>query len=317
VRALRHAACDCALAVTVPSVAGGQTLALGDIVDRIQTGARIAGLSTTNPSASLMIDSLAAYFARMDARPLTLDELSDIFGRRRERLATVARWNRDRVALFGNQAFVDSLVQLTRLANVSLQPVLRPKVSASTFDSLWRPLDSLGTLVRARARADNQEKLRRFEIKYGPASPHLNVAEVGLNYGAQLVLGPWFLPSTDGWPSPNEIVASYRTTDLTAAQSAAAHLTARVVSSAQLGLRRYSFDVGCGKGRFADLVHPCQSSGGLFLMGPSDAPLARIWGAGSRGGVYLARGGYHAGVVLGGEKRLVFGADHQILPYLF
>jgi hypothetical protein len=227
----------------------------------------------------------------------------------------VARWNRQ-VPQF-ELGFVDSLVALNTVAHGALQRALMEKLTRESLDSLYKPIDDFGAQVLIKARAANQEKLRRFYIKYGPASPHLNLAEVGINYLGQLFI-PGLLPSADGMPSPYELVATYRTTDLTAAHSDAGHLTGRVVTTAQAGVRMYGFSETCGKGgRFVELIDPCQSSAGAFFMGPRDAPLAKLWGSGQRAGFYLARGKYHLGYVFGAEKRLVFGVDQQLVPYVF
>jgi hypothetical protein len=281
----------------------------------LKAGESIVAFSTTTPVVAKRLDGLELYFRNAGAMDLTLDELTDVYTRRRADLSTVARWNRH-VPQF-EPGFVDSLVALNTVAHGALQRALMEKLSRESLDSLYKPIDDFGTQVLVKARAANQEKLRRFYIKYGPESPRLNLAEVGINYLGQLFI-PGLLPSEDGMPSPYELVATYRTTDLTAAQSDAGHVTGRVVASAQVGLRMYGFSETCGKGgRFVDLLDPCHSSAGAFLMGPRDAPLQRLWGSGQRAGVYLARGKYHLGYVFGAEKRLVIGVDQQLVPYVF
>ena len=304
-----------ALASTASAHAQAPAATLADIFARLKAGEAITGFESASPVVARRLSGLEAYFTSMNAMGLTLDELTDMYTHRRADLATVARWDRQAPALA--PGLVDSLVALNTVAHGQLLTALQGRMSRDSLDVLYKPIDDFGTLVLVKARAANQEKLRRFYVKYGPQSPHLNLAEVGLNYLGQLFI-PGLLPSEDGWPTPYELVATYRTTDLTAAQSNAGHLTGRVVTTAQLGVRMYGFSESCGKGgRFADLMNPCQSSAGAFLMGPRDAPLARVWGSGLRGGVYVARGKYHVGYVAGAEKRVVFGVDQQIVPYVF
>jgi len=315
-RALRRTCATVALALAGATTAHAQTQAtLGDIFARLKVGESLVGFSTTTPAVAQRLAGLELYFRNADAMGMTLDQLTDVYTRRRADLSTVARWNRQ-VPQF-EMGFVDSLVALNTVAHGALQRALMEKLTRESLDSLYKPIDDFGAQVLIKARAANQEKLRRFYIKYGPDSPHLNLAEVGINYLGQLFI-PGLLPSADGMPSPYELVATYRTTDLTAAHSDAGHLTGRVVTTAQAGVRMYGFSETCGKGgRFVELIDPCQSSAGAFFMGPRDAPLSKLWGSGQRAGFYLARGKYHLGYVFGAEKRLVFGVDQQLVPYVF
>jgi len=288
---------------------------LGDIFARLKEGEAIVGFAVSTPTVARRLSGLEVYFKSAKTMGLTLDELTDVYTHRRADLPTIARWDRD--APFLAPGLVDSLVALNVVAHGQLLTALQGRLSRDSLNVLYKPIDDFGTQVLTKAQAANQEKLRRFYVKYGPESPQLNLAEVGLNYLGQLFI-PGLLPSADGWPTPYELVATYRTTDLTAAQSDAGRLTGRVVTTAQLGVRMYGFSEDCGQGgRFVQLVNPCQSSLGAFLMGPRDAPLARVWGSGVRGGVYVSRGKYHVGYVLGAEKRVVFGVDQQMVPYVF
>jgi hypothetical protein len=317
IRAMRRVSTAALLALTCAASARAQgtTATLADIFARLKEGETIVGLATSSPALARRLSGFESYFTSVKAMDLTLDELTDAYTHRRADLPTIARWDRD--APFLAPGLVDSLVALNIVAHGQLLAALQGRLSRDSLNVLYKPIDDFGTQVLVKAKAANQEKLRRFYVKYGPGSPQLNLAEVGLNYLGQLFI-PGLLPSEDGWPTPYELVATYRTTDLTAAQSDAGHLTGRVVTTAQLGVRMYGFAEDCGKGgRFVQLVNPCQSSVGAFLMGPRDAPLARVWGSGLRGGVYVSRGKYHLGYVGGAEKRVVIGVDQQMLPYVF
>ena len=317
-RAVRRMCLGAALGLSSAQGAQAQVPAaptLADIFARLRAGEELVGFAAASPLLDRRIAALESYFRRANAIDWTLDQLTDVYTHRRADLPTVARW--DRHAPYLDPGLVDSLVVLNTIAHGQLLAALQARLSRPSLDSLYKPIDDFGTMVLVKAKAANQEKLRRFYVKYGPGSPQLNLAEVGLNYLGQLFI-PGLLPSVDGWPTPYELVATYRTTDLTAAQSDARHLTGRVVTTAQLGVRMYGFGENCGMGgRFAQLTNPCQSSVGAFLMGAQDAPLKRVWGSGVRGGFYLARGKYHLGYVVGGEKRVVFGVDQQVIPYIF
>ena len=307
-----------ALAQRSPATASAtSSFTLGDVIARLQAGAAIVGLSTTNPPVSKTLDSLGRVLSDEHATGLSLDQVADLFTRRSPKIGTVARWNRDPCAPTATACFYGELVDLLRIAHGSLEQALHERLSKDSLNVLYAPVDQLGTVVLQRAGADNQEKLRRYGVKYGANSPQLNVAEVGLNYLAQLAV-PGFLPSADGWPSPFEIVADYRPWDLTAAQSASAHLTARAVATTLAGLRVYNFGASCGGGGvLADLLHPCESSGGAFLLAPQDQPLSRTWGPDMRLGAYFSRGKYHVGFVFGPNPRIALGIGTQLLPYIF
>lgn len=318
--------CAILVAVLAGAAAGAQqpeqpsaapSFTLGDVLTRLQAGAAIVDLSTTNPPLSRELDSLAHFFVTVHATSLSLDQVADLYTRRSPRIGTVARWDRNPCAPAATSCFYNALVGLLRVAHGSLEQSLQARLPKDSLDALYRPIDELGTRVLQRAGADEQEKLRRYAVKYGPSSPQLNVAEVGLNYLAQLGI-PGFLPSADGWPSPYEIVAAYRPLDLTAAQSASAHLTAQAVAATLAGLRVYRFGASCGGGGvLADLVRPCESSAGAFLLAPRDEALFRTWGPDTRVGAYLSRGKYHVGYVFGANPRVVLGIGAQILPYIF
>ena len=229
-RALRHACMGVALAFVAASSARAQKseATLGDIIHRLRVGESFVNFATTTPVVAKRLDGLDLYFRNAGAMGMTLDQLTDAYTHRRADVSTVARWYRH-VPQF-ETAFVDSLVALNTVAHGSLQAALMATLSRPAMDSLYKPIDDFGTQVLVKARAANQEKLRRFYIKYGPDSPRLNLAEVGINYLGQLFI-PGMLPSEDGLPSPFELVATYRTTDLTAAKDDSGDLTGRVVTT--------------------------------------------------------------------------------------
>jgi hypothetical protein len=316
-RHVRHACAGLAYVLASAQVARAQTFTLGDIFDRLRTGEQIVDFARTHPAVDRRITVLEAYVVSQNAMGIGLDSLTAIYTRDKADFATVLRWNRDQVALTLPGGFVDSLAQISVMAHGSLMNELAAKIGKDSLDVLYKPIDTFLQKVHENRLAANQEKLRRFSVKYGPDSPHLNLVEAGLNYVGQLIL-PGLLLGHEGAPSPFELVATYRTTDLTASQSATERTKLRMVTSAQLGLRWYNFAPGCGQGgKMQELLHPCHISGGAFLMGPSDTPLAKFWGSGRRAGAYGAWGGYHMGYVAGAEKRLVFGLDTQVLPYVF
>ena len=323
-RALRCAALAilCSAAAVFPARAQGFTL--GDIFERMRAGEAIVGFAAAHPQLDARITVLESYMRSQGAMGMGLDSLGMLYSGLAPEYATVLRWNRDafsrdsvatRAVL--PPGFKDSLVQLNIVAHGTLQRELEARIGADSLNVLYRPVDQFLDDVLRHGVARNGETLRRFAVKYGPDSPHLNLLEAGLNYAGQLLLPGVFLGSSGG-PSPWEMVAAYRTTDLTVSSTATQASKLRVVTSAQLGMRWYNFAVGCGEGsQVHQLLHPCHAAAGAFVMGPADTPLAQLWHDGQRAGAYGAWGNYHVGFVLGQEKRVVFGLDTQVLPYIF
>lgn len=285
---------------------------LRDVFVNLRAAADRVNFASSNAASDAHMRALESYFDRVRLLDASLGQVIDVYVGRAMDLPTIAGWNRDRWSV----GIVDSITTVRLIANGELYPMLRDKLPKSARDSLWPPLDTLQDKLTAVQLAANKDNLRRFFIKYGPDAPRLNAAEVLLNYVAQLWI-PGFLPSVNGRPTPNELVATYRTTDLTATRGTSGPFQARVVTSAQLGLRRYNFGVDCGTGRFADLLRPCQQSAGGFLVGRGDTPLNNPWQLRHRGGVYWARGKYHVGAIFGSDRQFVFGVDQQLLPYIF
>jgi len=295
----------------------------GDLFASVRSGVAVSGLEATRPASAKHLVDLERYFTGAETMGLSLEQLGKLYSPGPRDIAIVSRWNRRQVGGVALPGFTDSLTTLNRLIHSELEPALQAKLAGDSLDRLFKPVDELGTIILRNARDANQEKLRRLSAKYGPGSPQLNVVEVALNYIAQLK-SPVFSPSPDGWTSPYEIVATYRSTDLTGSKAASKTGTdttfrAHVVTTAQLGVRKYNFAPNCGTGhRLSELINPCQSSFGAFLMGPTDSPLLSPLALSTRGGVYHTRGKYHfAGVVFGPGKRFVFGLDQQVLPYIF
>ena len=290
---------------------------LEDILVSLHRAAVEIRFDTVNAKANRILDSLTALLRGAKATTLSIPQLVDIIEHNRAGLAAVARWDPQHYTLWTQPWFDSTLTALRQIANTSLAGAMPARLASGRVNDLLAPIDALGNAIRAAGQANNQEKLRRYEVKYGPGSQRLNAVEVGLNYLGQLWL-PGLRPSGDGWPSPYELVASYRTTELTATQAADEKLSVRMVSAMQLGLRRYNFGESWGVGGpLRRFLKPADASAGFFLMGPRDEPLARAWGSDTRAGAFLGWGTMHAGYVFGSHPRFVIGTGKQVLPYLF
>jgi hypothetical protein len=161
----------------------------------------------------------------------------------------------------------------------------------------------------------NQEILRRLARKYGPGSAKLNALETVAAYGLQRVGAKGFgVNATTGYPGPLEVVAAYTATYLTRSDD-----KTRLVSAAELGLRRYFFreSWGTGSGRLAWL-RPSYMSFGVAIAGDSDEPLSSPFSGKQRYGGFLGWGDMKvAYLMMGSNKRLLITQQLQVIPWVF
>ena len=314
----RDAWAGAVLLVLVAGAAGAQeppalpAYTLDSIVTSLHRAASVAGLSG---DAAARLDSLTRELrARPGAMELTVAQLAGVVTGMKAGLSGVARWNTD-VARYATQpAFRDALLRLARVGSSSIEPGLEDRgLPNAEIRALLAPLSALHAATLRMSQAWNEEKLRRFELKYGPDAPTLNALEVLLNYGAQWI--PPLAPRKDGAPNPLEIVAAYRTLDVAVAEGMD---TARMVATVQLGVRRYFWNAEWGTGsRWQRLLRPRHASAGVILLGPSEKPFVRAWGPDHRRGVFLGWGALHAAYVLESPRRILVGTGKQLVPYAF
>ena len=225
---------------------------------------------------------------------MTIDQLAAIVTKTHPTIGDVARWNPQPHPAWAEPWFYDALVRLRRIANAAgtgIGPRLVTAFGASVADHFIAPMDELETKILAFAQAKNAEKLRRYEIKYGPESARLNIAEVLINY---IVARPsWspLAPGEDG-PSPFELVGMYTTSDLTGSRSDD-KFHPHVIGGAYTGVRYYRFRRGPMNtlGRIkAFLVAAASWRVGAFFIGSTDPSLISPFGNGHRTGGFLEWG---------------------------
>jgi hypothetical protein len=310
-----------AISLAAPRAVGAQevggSLTLGDILDSLHRAADVVHLATVQPQAGVVLDSLTHVLDNARARGLTVSELTAVIEQQDLGFRTVARWDAEVYRVLAQDGFRQALIGLQQIAMTVLRPLLSAQLPETAVRTLFAPISALGSAILQHGREGNQERLRRYEVKYGPTAPRLNIGEVALNYAAQRWL-PGFKASADGLPSPYELVTAYRTAELTATRDSGQSMRAHFVSGAQLGFRRYNFDPNWGTGgKLAQLIRPGDSSLGMYVVAPRDLPLQRVWGSGVRGGAFVGWGGVHAAYVFGKPQRIIFGNSLQILPYMF
>ena len=292
---------------------------LDDVLTALRRGADTLDLARVNPVQSQALDSVSIMFRTAGAAALTIDHLAAIITKTHPTIGDVARWNPQQHAAWADPWFYDALVRLRRIANAAgtgIGPRLVAAFGPSVADHFIAPMDELETKILQSAQAKNAEKLRRYEIKYGPESARLNIAEVLINY---IVARPsWspLAPGEDG-PSPFELVALYTTSELTGNRSDD-KFHAHVIGGAYTGVRYYRFGASTEPaGWIKTFLAPQHVAIGAFFIGSTDRTLISPFENGHRTGGFLEWGAARAGVTVGDEWRVVIGFGKQILPYLF
>ncbi len=253
---LRLAAASAALVALAPTVGAAQAVRFDTATAHAYTIDALIGASRTSatlvrgvPAAARALEIVDRILARVD-RPAVTRLPLDVLARSQVRAGDAPQATFGQVARFrrrevvpglgaGDAADLDSLTRLTVAELQRAMEARQPPVPDDSIDTILAPLTALHLNELQVSIAQSLEKLNRFERKYGPDSPRLNVVEVGLNYVAQWV--PLFKPNTEGWPSRFELVTSYVPLYLTVVDG-----NARPVTIAELGLRSYFWQRGWG-----------------------------------------------------------------------
>jgi len=317
-----------ALVLSAAQVATAQTGAarqtesytLEDVLTSLRRGADTLGLASVNPAQNRALDSVSAMLRAADATGLSIDALASFITKTHPSFSDVARWSPQAKAAWAEPWFYDALVRLRRIANAAgsgIGPQLVAKFGAAVADRFIAPMDELETKVLQNAQAVNAEKLRRYEIKFGPESARLNIAEVIVNYLVERPSWSPLAPDENG-PSPLELVTSYSTSGLTASHSLDNKVRAHLVAGAHAGFRFYRFNDKLVAGNaLQNFISPRYFGAGAFFMGSQDRTLISPLETGHRTGGFLDWGAARAGFTLGKDWRIVLGVGKQILPYLF
>jgi len=286
---------------------------LEDMLVALRKAADEVHFATVDSSANHTLDSLTKVLRSSGATRLSVDALAAISLHDRAQLHVIARASPQRYASWSQPWFATALVGVRQIANTPLMKVLVDQKTKEDVGALIEPLSALHTAIVRHAQSANEEKLRRYEWKYGPNAPRLNGPEVVLNYLAQWI---WpFVPHADG-PSPFEVVVSYSTTGVTIVHKAGDEYVARMVATTHLGVRHYRFGWGEG-GLLSRLVKPRTTAIGLMAMSTRDEPLTTPFKGAQRVGVFLEWGGIRTAVAMGKERRVVVGRRNALIPYLY
>ncbi len=304
------AACALVAASALPSAsARGQTLTLGDLVGATELARRVADFPRVDPAT----DAILARNVDRLARSLVLARpLADVVGEAsRPDLLGRARWRQRRYDFRLPDSLGAVLDTMLLVVNGELRDALQSRATPAEIDRIRAPFDSLQDAQLRRSLDESAERLRRFEIMYGPGSVKLNAVEAVLNYASQFLPGFGVDPSAG--PRPFELVAAYTSTYLTAVEG-----DARAVSAGEAGVRMYIFARGWGgDGGMKAVLMPRHVAAGWAFTGPGDVAMQAPWREGGRSGPFLAWGDIKVAYITGREKRLLVTRQLQMIPLVF
>jgi hypothetical protein len=190
--------------------------------------------------------------------------------------------------------------------------IARPDTTVSA--TIERRVQAVRHADLVRAQREGLARLRRYEVKYGPGSPRLNVVEVLLNAGLQRL--SVFAPGKNG-PSPYEALLAYSTSYATIDRRD----DTRPVSVLEAGVRRYTFGWDPdSRSVWARMLKPRYGSLGVAIAERRDGALRwPLSGAGetSRVGPFLTWGDLKVAVLLGPDSRFLLSRQMHLLPNLF
>jgi hypothetical protein len=211
-------------------------------------------------------------------------------------------------------AVLDTIVMVV---NGEMRRALAGRATEEEIARIRAPFDSLLDSQLARSLQESAEKLRRFEIMYGPGSVRLNMLETGLNYVAQWL--PGFGVDPQAGPRPFEIVAAYAPSYFTFRDG-----DARMISAAETGIRMYMFgrrDDAAGSddmaSRIAALLRPRHVAAGWAFTGPDDIALQNPWRSRTRSGPFLSWGDIKIAYMTGKDARVLVTRQLRFVPLMF
>lgn len=281
-----------------------RTATLGSLVRAGRAGDSLARFRQTDTLAHAFFDRILDRLSRPALDSVKLQLLADHYVSFR----TVLRKQKTPLVSPLEAAALDTLAMLMEQ---SLPGALNPILGRDSTARLLDPLDAFNAARRSRSMAESNEKLKRFERKYGPGSPVRNGIEVGLNYVAQFV--PLFQPNAEGWPSRVELIASYVPTYVSVPTNEA---KSRPVTVAEVGPRLFIWKPGWG-GAKGGVLRPGFVSFGVAVAGERDGALVSPFKGTSRFGGFFGWGNAKVAVIGGHAPRLLVTHTVHVIPFVF
>jgi hypothetical protein len=302
------------VALLLPQQGRAQQLTLGDIVASSEYARRVSDFASRQPAVdAILVRNLSRLTSsKVLDRPLNMVAgeamKPGLLGRAKERQRAFDYQLPDSLP-----AVLDTIVMVV---NGELRRAMAGRATDAEVARIRAPFDSLLDAQLARSLQESAEKLRRFEIMYGPGSVRLNMLETGLNYVAQFI--PGFGVDARTGPRPFEIVAAYAPSYFTLNDG-----DARMVSAAETGIRMYMFgkrsetstnDVA---DKLAAVLRPRHVAAGWAFTGPEDVALQNPWKSRSRSGPFISWGDIKVAYVTGKNARFLVTRQLRFVPLVF
>jgi hypothetical protein len=291
-------------------------ITLDSVLVALHAGDSVINFAALDPARHHALDSLTILLRELRASDLSIDDFAAAASAEPPSFLDIFRWDRNKAGRAAQPALRSALFRLQQI--VLPQPNgLGPRILAALHQSGYQEyvgaMEALQTRALVLVQAASTEKLRRYEIKFGPGAPRLNPVETSINWVLERVPGIGFGPNLRG-PSPVEVVAAYTNTDLTTDGSAQ---NLRLVSAANVGLRFYTFDTTSTRGTLGQILHPGTISLGMSSFSPTDRPLDSPLRTGRRLGAFLDWGSVRVSAAVGHDWRALIGSGAQLIPHLF
>lgn len=292
----------------LPSQAIAQQLPpLGEVFLAVERAAAEADLAAAQPGANT---ALAGFLAT--ARTAGLASVNLSRGCADRSVITPATFSRQRQSLwdFGLDGVStearNAVVGIWQVTNVAIIG----RLGRERSEVLLEPFFEVSRCLREGAMNQSLERLRRYEIKFGPGSPQLNGLEVATNYIAQRA--PLFGPNSDGFPGPFELVSSYAPTYIFYTDKP------RAASVAEFGLRMYNFSAaGDSTSWRRRLLRPRYWAAGVAVLNEREETLAWPWEGDARTGPFINWGPLRVAYIVEGRNRLLVSRNVQLIPLVF
>ena len=302
------------VSLCIPQWSGAQQLTLGDIVASAEYARRISNFASAQPAVDAILARNLSKLTTSRVLDRPLGEIAGeamrpgLLGRAKERQRTYDYRLPDSLP-----AVLDTIVMVV---NGEMRRALAGRATEEEVARIRAPFDSLLDAQLSRSLQESAEKLRRFEIMYGPGSVRLNMLETGLNYLAQWV--PGFGVDPIAGPRPFEIVAAYAPSYFTFRDA-----DARMVSAAEAGIRMYMFGKrdkatsGEAASRLDAILRPRHVAAGWAFTGPEDVPLQNPWKSRSRSGPFVSWGDIKIAYMTGTDARFLVTRQLRFVPLVF
>jgi hypothetical protein len=291
-------------------------ITLDSVLVALHAGDSAIDFAAIDPARHHALDSLTLLLRELRATDLGISDFAAAASAEPPGFLRIFRWDRDKAGRSAQPALRSALLRLQQI--VMPQPNgLGPRILASLHQSGYQEYVGAMELLQTQAilvvQAASTDKLRRYELKFGPGAARLNPVETSLNWLLERVPGIGFGPNSRG-PGPLEFVAAYTNTDLTTEGSAT---SVRLVSAANLGFRFYTFDTTSTRGTIGRFLHPGTVSLGMSSFSPTDRPLDSPLRTGRRLGAFVDWGSMRVSAALGHDWRALIGTGAQLIPHLF